>query len=329
MIASSSGVENLISVPIESFRQVTRDISFDVYIRISDGNFAHIFSRSTGLDYKRLASYIQKGVTELYIQSEDKPLYDMFVSRTAEVIINDPALPNEKKIAALLNMTEQNMSEIFAQIEVREETVEDTKKLVNHYAELMTQSPQSLTVILKLVSHGEYLYYHSIAVSIFSLFIGKATGQFDQKTLEEIGMGAFLHDIGCTQLPKDVIDCTTVYTPDQRKTMEKHAKLGLQMLLETGNVPDPVKYIVYQHHEEPGGGGYPNRISSSKLYYPARVVALADAFSAMISKRPFRPAFTVEQAIKILREKKNKFDPKLVELLASIILPAERSKRAA
>jgi putative nucleotidyltransferase with HDIG domain len=184
-------------------------------------------------------------------------------------------------------------------------------------------------VILKLVSHGEYLYYHSIAVSIFTLFIGKATGQFDRETLETIGMGAFLHDIGCTQLPKDVIDCTTVYTPDQRKVMEQHAKLGLQMLLDTGNVPEAVKFIVYQHHEEPGGHGYPNKITGSKLYYPVRVVALADAFSAMISKRPFRPAFTVEQAIKILREKKQKFDPKLVELLASIILPNEKGKKAA
>jgi putative nucleotidyltransferase with HDIG domain len=194
----------------------------------------------------------------------------------------------------------------------------------------MTKSPQSLAVILKLVSHGEYLYYHSIAVSIFALFIAKATGHFDRRTLEVMGMGAFLHDIGQTQLPKDAFDSTAQLTPEERDLMNQHPKLGLEMLQGATNVPEEVRYIIYQHHEEPTGKGYPNGLRGGAIYYPARVVALADTFSALVSKRPFRPAYTVEEAIEILRENKDKFDQNLVELLAAVILrPAGSSQKAA
>jgi putative nucleotidyltransferase with HDIG domain len=319
-----------VAVPIESFRRVTRDISFDVFLKLSEDNVVHVFSRATGLDYKRLANYIQKGVAFLYIRKEDEEAYKAFVSKSLDGIINSPETTPEKKIAALLNMTEQNMSEIFAQANVREETVEDTQRLVGSYVDLMTKNPQSLAVILKLVAHGEYLYYHSVAVSIFTLFIAKASGHFNRETLEIMGMGAFLHDIGQIQLPREIFDTPAKLTPAEREQMNQHPKLGLEMLQDLPNIPEEVRYIIYQHHEEPKGTGYPNGLCGQAIYYPARVVALADTFSALVSKRPFRPAYSVEEAIAILRENKEKFDPDLVELLAAVILrPAGSSQKAA
>jgi putative two-component system response regulator len=102
------------------------------------------------------------------------------------------------------------------------------------------------------------------------------------------------------------------------------------MLQGVTSVPEEVRYIIYQHHEEPTGKGYPNGLCGQAIYYPARVVALADTFSALVSKRPFRPAYTVEEAISILRENKDKFDQNLVELLADVILrPSTNSRKAA
>lgn len=323
-------VQSLIAVPIDTFRRVTRDISFDVYLKLSEENVVHVFSRSTGLDYKRLANYIQKGVAFLYICKEDEEAYKAYTSRTLDTIISDPGSTQEKKIAALLNMTEQNMSEIFSQANVRQETVEDTQRLVGGYVELMAKNPQSLAVILKLVSHGEYLYYHSVAVSIFTLFIAKASGHFNRETLEMMGMGAFLHDIGQTLLPKEVFETSAQLTAEERELINQHPRLGLEMLQGATNVPEEVRYIIYQHHEEPTGKGYPNGLFGQAIYYPARVVALADTFSALVSKRPFRQAYSVEEAISILRDNKDKFDPNLVELLAAVILRSSSgSQRAA
>ncbi len=313
-----SSLNNFLQVDIASFRNVTRDISFDVYPRLSDENIAHVFSKTTGLDYKRLAQYMQKGVQHLYIRKEDKAAYDAFVSRTAQKIFEDPATPQEKKIAVLLNMTEQNMAELFTQTNVSEETAESTKNVIKSYVDLMLSNPHSLATLLKLVSHGEYLYYHSIAVAIFSMFIARASGQFNRRMLEIVGMGGFLHDIGSVHLPKEIVCATEELSSDQWKEMHEHPKLGLKMLESTPGIPDEVRYIVYQHHEQPSGKGYPNGLHNPVIYYPAKIVAIADSFSALISKRSFRPAYTVDQAIEILKSETGKFDRDLVQILADV-----------
>jgi putative nucleotidyltransferase with HDIG domain len=320
---------NYVAVDIQTFRNATRDISFDVFLKLSEDNYAHVFSRTTGLDYKRLAQYTFKGVRELYIHPEDRGAYDTFVSRSAEKIFNDPSTPPEKKIATLLNMTEQNMAEIFSTLNIGEDTAENAQKVVKNYVNLMTDSPKTLAIILKLVSHGEYLYYHSIAVAIFSMFLAKATGQFNQRMIELIGMGGFLHDIGCTQISKEITCSPNELSAAQWKVMRAHPKMGLHMIENTPNIPDEVRYIVYQHHEEPSGHGYPNGLQGGAIYYPARIVAIADAFSALISKRPFRPAYTVEQAIHILQAEVGKHDRELVRLLSSVFLKPAAGQKAA
>lgn len=317
------------AIDIQKLRHATRDISFDVYLKIADDNFAHVFSRTTGLDYKRLAQYLLKGVNELYIRSEDEAAYKAFIAKPAASIFADPNAPVEKKIASLLNMTEQNMSEIFAQMRVPEETAEDTQKVIKSYVDLMTSNPKTLAVILKLVSHGEYLYYHSIAVAIFSMFIAKASGQFNRRMLEIVGLGGFMHDIGKTQLSKDVTDASQDLTPEQWREMRSHPKLGLKMIEQTPNVPDEVRYIVYQHHEQPDGKGYPNGLRGPVIYYPAKIVGLADAFSALISKRPWRPAYTVEQALDVLKKETGKYDKDLIQITAKVFLRQTGSKKAA
>ncbi len=304
------------AVDIHSFRNTTRDITFDVYLRLSEDNLAHVFSKTTGLDYKRLAQYIQKGVQELYIKVGDAPAFKEFAEKT----FNDPNTSSEKKIATLLNMTEQNMAELFTQIAVSEDTAASSQKVVRGYVQLMTESPSTLAIILKLVSHGEYLYYHSIAVAIFSMFIARASGQFNSRMMELVGMGGFLHDIGCTQLSREITCSPTELTQAQWKEMRGHPKLGLHMIENTPLVPDEVRHIVYQHHEEPGGRGYPNSLHGPVIYYPAKVVSLADAFSALISKRPYRPAYSVEEAIHILQSETGKHDRDLVKMLSGIFL---------
>ncbi len=315
------------AVDILTFRNAARDISFDVYLKLSDTNIAHVFSRTTGLDYKRLAQYISKGVKELYIRAEDEEAYKAFVARTTDVIFNDPGTQQEKKIATLLNMTEQNMAELFEQMNIPEDTAASTQKVVRNYVKLMVENPKSLAILLKLVSHGEYLYYHSIAVAVFSMFIAKACGQFNQRMLELVGMGGFLHDIGCTQLPKEILSAKEL-TPEQWKLMRQHPKLGLQMIENTPGISDEVRYIVYQHHEEPSGRGYPNGLHGPVIYYPAKIVALANGFSALISKRPFRPAYSIEDAIKLLQSETGKYDRELVRMLSTIFIRQDGQKAA-
>lgn len=320
--------DKFLAVDIQTFRGAIRDISFDVFLKLSEDNYAHVFSKTTGLDYKRLAQYIQKGVTHFHIREVDQASYQLFISKKAEDYFNDPATPTEKKIATLINMTEASMAELFTQIEVDEATAKSTQKVIKNYVDMMVSSPKTLSMILKLVSHGEYLYYHSIAVSVFSMFIAKASGQFNRRMLEIVGLGGFLHDIGMTQLPKDVTQSEDELSEKEWEVMRSHPKIGMQMVEKATSIPEEVKFIIYQHHEQPSGQGYPNSLRGPVIYYPAKIVGLADSFSALISNRPFRKAYTVDEAIQILESETGKFDRELVKILPALFQKPSSKKAA-
>ncbi len=317
-----------ISIPLQSLKTGNREIDFDIYIKLSEDNYAHLFSRTTGIDYKRLFQYAQKGVTELYIRPEDELLYQKFSGETAEVIMNNPSLASEKKVACIINMTEQTMVEIFSKFSIDDQVADSTKKVVNNYVELLHSDPKSLVMLMRLVSHGEYLYYHSIAVAIFSIFLSKASGLFNRRLIETIGLGAFLHDLGCVHIPREITESPHDLTAAQWKVMRAHPKVGLQMLEKATTIPDEVRYIVYQHHEEPGAQGYPNQIGGNAIYYPAKIVSVADGFSALISKRPFRAAFSTEQAMHIIQSDPGKFDREIVRLLITLFTKKAEKKAA-
>ncbi|MGK5086639.1 HD domain-containing phosphohydrolase [Bdellovibrionota bacterium FG-2] len=303
---------------------MTRDIAFDVFLKLSEGNFVHVFSRSSGIDFQRLAGYLQKGVSELYVRQEQWSAYQEAAGRSAQVVFKDPGVSKERKIAVLLQMTEQNMSEVFSQFEIHEETADKTKQLVRNYVEVMGQNPGSLALILRLVSQGDYLYYHSVAVSIFSIVIAKATGLFNQASLEQVGLGAFLHDIGFTEVDSNLYGkAEEALTPVELEQVRKHPALGLHRVEETPNVPEGARYIIYQHHEQPSGRGYPNGIRGNSIFYPAKIVAIADAFSSMIGRDASNSQILVSGAIRKMRERARKngtFDLPLVKIVESVFV---------
>ena len=321
--------KEFIAVDIRQFRNATRDIGFDVYLKLAADNFAHVFSKTTGLDCRRLVHYIHKGIQELYILKEDDFAYKQFISQTADLVFHDAETPQEKKIAVLLNMTEQNIAEVFVQFELEQETVDNTRKVIKNYVHLMTENPSSLAIILKLVAHGEYLYYHSIAVSIFTMILAKALGQFDAKTVEVIAMGGFLHDIGLSKVPKEIVDNLERLKPEEFEIMKAHPQEGLRMISNVPNIPNEAKYIVYQHHEQPSGRGYPNALKGSAIFYPAKIASVADGFSILLSRNPYRQPYSPEKAIQILQGEMGKYNLDLVNLLASIFLRKESDREAA
>lgn len=317
------------AVPIEHFRRVAKNITFDIYLKIAEDNFIHVFSKTTGIDYKRLAHYLIKGVSFLYVRKEDREAYELFFMYTIDEYLTRSDVPMERKVALLLNVTEQSMTELFTSLAIDDETAKATQKVVETYIDLLTKGPDTLVMILKLVAHGNYLYYHSISTSIFSLLIAKSSGLFDRHTMEQIGLGGFLHDVGCGQLPKDIIDSPTDLTPEQWNLMREHPAIGLRMIANTPSIPDEVRYIVYQHHERPNGAGYPNGLKGNAIFYPAKIVSLADGFGALISQRPFRAAYSVDQALHILESDTGHYNPELVRVLSNCFTRhSHRNKKA-
>ena len=310
---------NYISIPIENFKRTPKEIPIDVFIKLNEDNYAHIFSKATGVDYVRLNQYVKKGVELLYVRESDSVALEQYLARTCEVVFADPNVSDSKKVAVLLNMVEQNLTDLFGSIKVSPDVASASQKVVKNFISVLSTDPKMLTTLMKIASHGDYLFYHSVSTSVVSMILAKGTQKADSNLIEICGLGGFLHDIGLTRLPKDIIEAQDDLTAADWREVRIHPSLGTEMIQLAKSIPDEVRYIIEQHHEEPRGKGYPKQLRGNVIFYPAKIVAVADSFCALISKRPFRDAFSPEQAINVLKHEIGKYDRDLVLTLETII----------
>jgi putative two-component system response regulator len=132
-----------------------------------------------------------------------------------------------------------------------------------------------------------------------------------------------LHDIGKVGIPDGILNKPGKYEPEEWAVMQTHARIGSDAIWRAiQNEDDQTELdflhvamdISHYHHEKWDGTGYPEGLKEKNIPLSARLMALADVFDALISKRVYKPAFTVDKAIEIIVEGKGKhFDPEIVE----------------
>jgi HD-GYP domain-containing protein (c-di-GMP phosphodiesterase class II) len=160
---------------------------------------------------------------------------------------------------------------------------------------------------------------HSERVRRYTARIGEALGMPAQE-LKRLELGALLHDVGKIGLPDSILNNNLrELTPAQWALVQQHPQIGTAILSPVSQLKD-ILPAIGEHHERIDGRGYPRGMKGPDISWYARIIAVADAFDAMTTERPYRAIFTQEQALGELRQHAGKqFDPRIVELFASSI----------
>lgn len=162
-----------------------------------------------------------------------------------------------------------------------------------------------------LRAHDPYTYRHSLRTVRLSLLLGRACG-VSRAELRVLGFGAVVHDVGKILIPGEVLHKEGALDEAEWEAVRRHPYDGARMLLEVSS-PQGVCRVVGEHHERWDGRGYPAGLRGENIDFNARVVAVADAFDAMTSVRPYRPAAGTEAAAAELeRCAGTQFDPEVV-----------------
>jgi len=159
---------------------------------------------------------------------------------------------------------------------------------------------------------------HTTAVSRLAVTIAT---KLELPTAERrlVEVGALLHDVGKLSIPDRVLMKPGPLNELEWAVMQRHAPLGERLVAHTVNQAD-VLAIVRSHHERWDGGGYPDGKRGEEIPLAARIVAVADAFQAMIEPRPYREPRTREAALEeILAYSGRQFDPVCVEALRAVV----------
>ena len=145
-----------------------------------------------------------------------------------------------------------------------------------------------------------YTCGHSNRVADLSVELASRLG-YDDSALANIRMGGILHDIGKIGVDDCVLRKTTTLTDDEFEQIKRHPVLGYEILKgvdQFGGILPAVRH----HHESWDGTGYPDGLAGESIPRDAQIVAVADAFDAMISDRPYRPGMPIERVTQILRD---------------------------
>jgi len=150
---------------------------------------------------------------------------------------------------------------------------------------------------------------------------------------QSIDFVAPLHDIGKVGVPDRILLKPGALTPDEFEVMKKHTVIGAESLKTVLDYCDHETFrmacrIIRHHHERYDGAGYPDGLAGEGIPVEARIMALADAFDAMLSKRMYKPAFTYEEAHEQIRSGRGtQFDPLITEIMLAHIEEFDRIHR--
>ncbi len=155
-------------------------------------------------------------------------------------------------------------------------------------------------------------YTHSPYFSRLVAAIGHQM-HLDEKHIESLKYASLLHDAGKVDIPLEILTKTTKLTPKEYMIVKSHPLKGAQILRHL-QILKPVIPIIMHHHEKYNGTGYPSRLKKGQIPQGARIMAVADAFEAMVYGRPYRERRNINDAVKEIKKKSGtQFDPKVVE----------------
>lgn len=258
------------------------------------------------------------------IRNFNKELYILLVASKTEI---DPPLEmirtldiqgyceKSQKFDQLLLLVEsalKSVEQVNTIKQINSELSESNQLLENSYLD-------TIEILRKTVeAKDEYTRGHSDRVAEYSLLIGEKL-HLSRDEMNTLRIGALFHDIGKIGIPDSILAKDDQLTDEEYNEIKKHPTIGAN-ILSSSAIFTNILPIVEHHHERYDGKGYPSGLSGTSIPFMARIVAVADTFDAMCSKRSYRNSLSFSQAVsEIDKCKGTQFDPEIANVFLDIL----------
>lgn len=245
------------------------------------GNYGILYASSgTILTDKNINGFRKLNIDYLYVV-DDTGDEGGEVYQESVVII-------EKNLNKEYGNTVEKFKDVFQNVKSGKKIVlEEIDKSVAPLVEEILKSNNVLGRLRQIEVVDEYTYMHSINVSLISTMIGKWMG-YREAEIKKLAMAGLLHDIGKSHIPSGILNKPDKLSYDEFNIMKKHTTMGYDILKSTHNIPESVCLGALQHHERLDGKGYPEKLNARGIHEYAKIIAIADVYDAMTSKRVYK-----------------------------------------
>ena len=153
---------------------------------------------------------------------------------------------------------------------------------------------------------------HNVRVAYMASILGEAL-HLDNKSLQALMKGAFLHDVGKIGVSDNILLKKGSLTDEEWKIMKSHPHFGLHLIKDIPWFSDALD-VIFHHHERFDGTGYPHQLKTDAIPLNARIFSIIDVFDALLAQRPYKKPFSTQKAIEIIKEESGShFDPEIVK----------------
>ena len=265
--------------------------STDIVARVGGDEFVILLPRTTSCETEKMINRVHSSINK----------------ETNENVIISVSFGWETKVTP-----EQSIHEILSKAEEHMYR----KKLV----ESQSMRNQTIKVIMHTLHETNMRErVHSEKVSQISRTIGEAM-KLDSDTLKELEIAALMHDIGKIAISPEVLNKAGKLTDTEYEDLKRHSEIGYHILKSVDVYTNLADYVL-SHHERWDGTGYPRGLAGETIPLVGRIIAVADAFEAMIGDRPYRSSMNPIEALEeIKRCSGTQYDPNIVEIFCSMQL---------
>lgn len=242
-------------------------------------------------------------------------LLDVNVRLSAEQIehlirreVSELVIVQEQEVGLLIDTLHDERLKFVMRRESIIATVADVLYRLNHFEQLSPGQVFRLAdqMLVPLLVHadrffsylhiidqqkGDYLFRHSVNVAVYAGILGTWLHWTPEK-IRELVVAGLLHDIGKVNIPVRILDKPGKLTPEEMSVMKQHVLFGYEFLRDTTDISELVKRGVLEHHERLDGSGYPSGLAGDQISEIGRIIAVADVYDAMTSKRVYREAIS-------------------------------------
>ncbi|MED4531653.1 HD-GYP domain-containing protein [Metabacillus fastidiosus] len=203
-------------------------------------------------------------------------------------------------IESLNTISELNGNKLNIQGMVKsEKAIQNFQKIFKNILNCLTENRTALNLLATTKIYENHVYTHSLNVTIYACQLAIENG-LPNKQIEEIGLGAMLHDLGKLYVQPEILNKPGKLTDEEFEEMKAHSELGFEILKNIHDIPLPVAHCAFQHHERMDGKGYPRGIKGNEIHPYARILSVADVFDAVTTHRVYRPGMLPHQGLELL-----------------------------
>jgi HD-GYP domain-containing protein (c-di-GMP phosphodiesterase class II) len=306
-------------IPV-SLVSADKEYDFRIYLKIN--NTYRLFAGKGAWLTKEHINILKTKGTHIFVLEQDWEIArrQLYQNRGRVIACSD----HEARIKAerIYNSAMDSIKDAYHGLLPR--TIADVEKNADELVKIILSDDNVIETLKLMATTDHFTYQHSVRVGIYAtgLLLKLMKEKLSKNQIKKLSTGFFLHDIGMTRIPMQILEKPESLSNFEWKLIRMHPIWGHESLMKTEYLNIEATNIIMLHHERHDGRGYPNKTKGDDIPIYVRICSIADSFESLTATRPYRKPYEPFEALRIMyQEMSQDFDPELFRAFVKLLGP--------